>query len=239
MDKISIAIVEDEPIIAKDLAYMLQDLNYNIAGICHTPEEALLLAKKSSPDIFILDINLGSHMDGIEIAKILKQHHEIPFIYLTSYADQSTIDRAKATYPLAYLIKPIDEKDLISTIEIAVNNFNSSSFQNHVSGPLSDIIFIREKIHHKKINISDIIYVEAQDNYSLVITSEGKFLLSHTLKVVAEKLEVHGFLRIHRSYVINPIQIVKLEDGYVHLPTGSLPISKSYKSSFMSKFSFL
>jgi AmiR/NasT family two-component response regulator len=87
---------------------------------------ALHELSSNTPDIVLLDINLGSNIDGIDIAEIINKRYQIPFIYLTSYADRSTVDRAKHTRPMGYIVKPFDERDLFTTLEIALFNFSQA-----------------------------------------------------------------------------------------------------------------
>lgn len=240
MESIKILIVEDEVIIAKDLSYMLQDVGYQIAGIAHDATSAMDAIASSNPDLVLLDINLEGSKDGIELAKMINESHNIPFIFLTSFGDTATIAKAKMTNPLAYLIKPIDEKDLAATIEIAMNNYNKRIIGTTLQKDnLQNFLFIKEGQSHRKLEVQSIIYAEACDNYAYIFTESKKYLLSSTLKLVDDKLAPWGFKRIHRSYLINPDFIVKIEDSSVHLPNISLPISKKYKAQFLKELNFL
>lgn len=130
MHQISILIVEDEPIIARDLAISLQNIDYAVAGICYELEEAMAFLQTKSPDFIILDINLGQGEEGIQLGTFIDQKLKLPFIYLSSYSDEATLNKAKFTYPLAFLVKPFDEKELFTSIEIAL--FNHSKIHNRV-----------------------------------------------------------------------------------------------------------
>ncbi len=121
---INILVVEDEPIIAEDIISFLDDKGYSVAENCYTKENALSFLKANEPDIVLLDINMGQGTEGIEIARYLSNHKNIPFIFLTSYTDKTTIDQAKLTHPMGYISKPIDFKSLYSTIEISLYNFS-------------------------------------------------------------------------------------------------------------------
>jgi len=122
MTGIKILIVEDEPLIAKNIGMYLNNNDYEVSAIAFDPEEALFQLKKQPPDLAILDINLESEMDGIDIAEHINRHNFIPVIYLTSYSDKDTIDRAKKTNPAGFIVKPFNEKTLYATIEIALSN---------------------------------------------------------------------------------------------------------------------
>jgi len=237
MKSIRILIVEDEPIIAADMSLILEDLGYEVVGVKYDVPETIEFLENNSVDLLLLDINLDDGQDGIELAKIINERFQIPFIYLTSHSDTKTITRAKETNPLAYLVKPIDEKDLITTIEIAFHNYNTGS---HVAASVKEqpeSIFIKSGSAFQKLNIKEICYAEANDNYTFVHTQKKKFLLSCTLKVVEAKLADWDFIRVHRSYLINLSQIEKIEEGFVYLNGQAIPVSRKHKKELMDRLS--
>lgn len=118
--KYSILVVEDEPLIAEDIAGYLTESGFEVAGIANNAEEAIGKLENGTPDALLLDINLGEGMDGIELADIIRKKHKVPFVFLTSHADKNTLDRAKQTIPAGYLLKPFDGNDLMTSLEIAI-----------------------------------------------------------------------------------------------------------------------
>ncbi len=120
MNKIRILIVEDESIVAIDLKKTLQNLNYEVIDIARTAEKAIKLSLEKIPDLILMDIMLEGEMTGIDAALEIRKHKDIPIIYLTAYANQSTLSQAKVTEPFGYILKPFDEKNLLSTIEMAL-----------------------------------------------------------------------------------------------------------------------
>lgn len=120
---IHVLIVEDEPIIASDIEMTLKAHDYAIAGIAYSSTKAIDLLHRFSPDVVLLDIAIQGDKDGIEIAAIIKDKYKIPFIYITSYADKQTLERAKRTLPYGYIVKPFKDRDVISAIEMAVYRF--------------------------------------------------------------------------------------------------------------------
>lgn len=122
----SILIVEDEPLIAEDIQGYLEESGFSVTGIAHNGNDAIELLKIQKPDALLLDINLGVPPDGIELATLIREKFEIPFVFLTSHADKSTLERAKQTFPAGYLLKPFDGRDLMTSLEIALfNHFNN------------------------------------------------------------------------------------------------------------------
>ena len=123
MSHIRVLIVEDEPLVAHDIASTLNGFNYEVSGVAYTVAKARSLLASNLPDIVLLDIHLGTETDGIMLAELIRQQYQIPFVYLTAYADVGTLERAKRTLPMGYLVKPYDERELFAALEIALYNF--------------------------------------------------------------------------------------------------------------------
>ncbi|WP_051305612.1 hybrid sensor histidine kinase/response regulator [Desulfogranum mediterraneum] len=120
MEKIKILIVEDNPIVAEDLRVKLLNLGYGVTATATSGEQALQSVVEERPDIALMDIRLGSGMSGIDTALKLKEEYQLSVIYLTAHADDDTIARAKLTEPYGYIIKPFDDNELKSVIELAL-----------------------------------------------------------------------------------------------------------------------
>ncbi len=123
MALIKVLIVEDEPLIAEDIKAILQEVNYHVVGIAYNKNQALDLLNTHTPDIALLDINLGNNTDGILIAEEINIRYHIPFLYLTSYSSKIILDKVKYTFPMGYIVKPFDEADIFTGIEIALSNY--------------------------------------------------------------------------------------------------------------------
>jgi PAS domain S-box-containing protein len=120
MSQTTILIVEDEAIVAADLEGKLQRLGYEVAGITAEGEEAVNLVRRLRPQLVLMDIRLEGTMDGIEAAEAIRCRDDVPVIYLTAHSDNATLARAKLTEPFGYLLKPFDERDLATQIELAL-----------------------------------------------------------------------------------------------------------------------
>lgn len=121
MKKARILVVEDEPIISLDIQSTLRTLGHEVAGVAMLGEEALEKACELHPDLVLMDIKLSGELDGVEAAGHIKRLLQIPVIFLTAYSEDTTLERAKATEPYAYLIKPLVERDLRIAIEMALH----------------------------------------------------------------------------------------------------------------------
>jgi PAS domain S-box-containing protein len=116
-----ILVVEDEKIVALDLQKRLTRLGYAVPAPVATGEEALDLVTKAPPDLVLMDIRLNGQVDGVDAARQIKERFEVPVIYLTAYADETTVQRAKLTEPFGYLLKPFEDRGLQSSIEVALH----------------------------------------------------------------------------------------------------------------------
>ncbi len=115
-----ILVVEDESIIAADIKGCLQNLGYAVTSIARSGEEAIKKAEENNPDLVLMDIMLRGEMDGIETACQIRSRFNIPVVYLTAYSDEKLLERAKITEPFGYIIKPFNERELHTNIEIAL-----------------------------------------------------------------------------------------------------------------------
>lgn len=249
MTKPKILISEDEIIIAEDLAACLEELGYQTCAI-DSGEDTLDMIRTMQPDLVLLDVNLKGDTDGIEIGSRIREEFDIPFIYLTAYADKATLDRAKKTEPDGFLAKPFDEKNLRSAIELALYK-RDASHKPQENGPVApakpareaetqaDYIFVKVKHRIIKVQYSDILWVEAYDNYSFIVTVDQKYLVSSTLKDMEHKLPSGNFVRVHRSYIANLDKVEALEENAVVFSKGDIPIGKSYKKALMSRFNII
>jgi PAS domain S-box-containing protein len=120
MSPVKILVVEDESIVAMDIKHRLENMNYHVPAIISSGEEAVEKAAETLPDLILMDIVLRGDMDGIQAAQIIKDNYNIPVVYLTAYSDEKTLKRAKITGPFGYIIKPFEDRELHSAIEVAL-----------------------------------------------------------------------------------------------------------------------
>jgi DNA-binding NarL/FixJ family response regulator len=120
MDSKRILVVEDERIVALDIARKLEKLGYDISAMVSSGKAALERVQRDHPDLVLMDIVLKGEMDGIQAAAQIQSTFDIPVVYLTAYADEKTLERAKDTEPFGYVIKPFDTKDLQVAVELAL-----------------------------------------------------------------------------------------------------------------------
>jgi PAS domain S-box-containing protein len=120
MSEITVLIVEDEGIVAKDLSIRLVRLGYKVCGIAAQAHQAIQMAQDLKPGLILMDIQLDGSLDGIEAAEMIQQAQDIPVIFLTAHSDPATLARAKLTGPSGYILKPFEERELAIQIELAL-----------------------------------------------------------------------------------------------------------------------
>ena len=248
---IKILVVEDEMIIGAKISMQLTSLGYEVTGLLPRGEEAISHVKENKPDIVLLDINLKGKLDGIETALQMQKLADIPIIYLTANSDEATFNRAKVSRPYAFISKPYKQLDLQRAVELTISRMaenetgpRTDDVAENNSGDerpfiLSDRIFVRHREKMIKILFADILYIEAERNYSRIFTKSKEYLLCITLKTIEEKLPVRIFLRTHRSYMVNLAQIDEVTEGYVMVAQKAIPLSAGLKEQLLQRIQTL
>ncbi len=242
MDNIRILIVEDEPIIAADLADRLTEMGFDIAGQCSTGEEAIGVVQKQVPDLILMDIQLDGPLDGIETTKMILEKHAIPVIFLTSNSDEATFARAKTTMPAAFLSKPFRGKDMKHAIELAIGQASKST-ASATAAPdteqtylFKDRIFIKSKDRLVRLFLRDILWLEADDYYCRLVIPGKEILITQTLKQIGETLaDVPELMRVHRSYIVSLTQVEEIGDWCVYIGKKQIPINKTSRNDIIAR----
>jgi PAS domain S-box-containing protein len=143
MIKKKILIVEDEIVTAMDIEDTLTRHGYEIVGVATNGADAIRIAKEKQPDLILMDIRIEGQMDGVEVANEIGLYYEIPIIFLTAYSDDLTISRVIKTKSFSFLLKPFNERELSSNIEIAINKsqvYQKSMAVQRIMGSMFDLI---------------------------------------------------------------------------------------------------
>lgn len=150
MEKMQILVVDDESLVAKDIQNTLEGFGYNVPITVSSGEAAIQKAEENNPDLVLMDIVLKGRMDGIEAAHEIRTRFNIPVVYLTAYTDEERLQKAKLTEPFGYIVKPFRERELKSTIEMAIYNAKiereikqANKEWSRTFDAISDLIFIQ------------------------------------------------------------------------------------------------
>jgi len=238
MDKLKILIVEDELIIAKDLKGIVNLYGHEAVGIASNSVKAHKLLEENEVNLVLLDINIEGDKNGIELADEIKSKYRVPFIFITSFSDDKTLQNAKKTHPYGYLLKPFEDEDVKVAIEMAMSAFNREQEKSQEDFPeflIKDTIFIKEKNLFKKIQFTDIFFIKADSNYSVIHTLDRKYTLRSTLKDFEGKLPPKTFERVHKSYIVNLDKIEFINSSFVLILDHELPISREVQSKLIQR----
>ncbi len=232
---IKVGVVEDELIIADSIRAILTGMNYTVPEPCCEYEEAIAMLHHEKPDLVLLDINLAGHLqDGIAIARYIREHLNMPYIFLTANSDPGTLARAKAVTPNAFLVKPFLKEDLYAAIEIAVHNFYSAAHPAP-AGNAKDYLLLKEGNVLHKVRMDDILYLESEHVYVNVYTAARKYLIRATLQQYADELDAAVFIRIHRSYIVHKHRIEQVGFTHLHIGDKELPVSRKYRDAVLAQ----
>ena len=248
MAKINVLVVEDESIVSKDIQHSLKKLGYSVVGAASTGEKAIELATSSLPDIILMDIMLKGDMNGIEAADQIRKTCSIPVIFLTAYADESTLSKAKITEPYGYILKPFKEIDLHTAIEMAIYKHGREqevvkerdllfSLVENKDSKQKGYVFVKSNSKLVKLKSEDIYYIEALKDYVVIHTPDSRYTIHSTMKDIDVKMGNKEFVRVHRSFIVRLDKIATIE--YPNLTLEDIdkliPIGGSYRDDLNNK----
>lgn len=239
-----VGILDDEVIICETLSKYLLELGYEVPDYAMSYDEAVDLVNQHLPDIMLLDINTNGEKNGIDFAKYLREKHNIPLIFVSSYSDKATLEQAKTVLPNGYLVKPFTKNDLFAAIEVALSNFSTklNSEKNTEEKNfklLTDAIFIKQDSLYIKVYFNDILYIKSEGVYAEIFTKEKKYLIRETLKNLLEILPSDSFFHIHRSYIININFVSAVNTEYVVIEKETIPMSRTSREEFLKRLNLL
>ncbi|MEM6261426.1 MAG: response regulator [Bacteroidota bacterium] len=247
MTPVSILAVEDDPIQQASLELTLDEMGYHCAGLAESAPKAIEQFKRTSPDLVLLDIHLKGQTDGISLGHQLNTIRPTPLIFLTSFEDVETYNRARLTHPAAYLVKPVKVPALQSCIEHALRQFERPE-EKIIAAPWKDDVLFQESLFVKigqrlvRIKCEDILWAETAGNrYAKLVTAEREAHVRRSLTEIQGKLKNFPFVRIHRSFLINMnfLASIRESDQTVQIAGHDLPIGETYRKGFMQRINRL
>lgn len=248
--KTGILIVEDESIVAKDIQQSLKKLGYEVLGVCGTGEDAILKAEQTKPSLVLMDIMLKGDMSGIDAAEHIGQKLNIPVIFLTAYADSSTLSKAKVTEPYGYIIKPFKEIDLQTNIEIALYKHEKASESKKERDFLyslveakstKDTIFVKSNMKLVKIYTKEIYFIEALKDYVTINTRNNRYVVHSTMKDIEKKFPPAEFVRAHRSFIVRIDKITAIDHHFLIMDDiqKQIPISTTHRGDLEQRLNMI
>ncbi|NIP29762.1 MAG: response regulator, partial [Candidatus Dadabacteria bacterium] len=202
MQKTKVLVVEDESIVAKNIQTRLKQLGYVVPVTVSSGEEALEKIESVKPNIVLMDVVLDGQMDGIQTAEIIYNKYKTPVVYLTAYADDETLERAKRSTPFGYIVKPFEVKELKSVIEIALSSYNTHSELKETSERLKNSF-------------------NTLETCMLIIDPKGKITFSNSQSELALGLDretLHGmdFDKLIKLPEDNALEDIYVKNNHIH-----------------------
>lgn len=240
-DPVRVFALEDDFFHQENLRITLDELGYNLIALEEKAEGALDKVKHTRPDVVLLDIQLAGEQTGIDLGHKINQVLPTPIIYITSFADPNTFRKASFTHPFAYLTKPVEKLSLQSSIELALQQVSQPN--EPTEGWESDLFFrncffVKVGPRLIKINPEQVLFIQVSGNrYCEIITPERKAHIRATLAEIQEKLAPSPFIRVHRSFLINPLHIENIHEANqtIQIAGQEIPLGKTYRESFMDR----
>ena len=209
-----VLIIEDEQLVAHQLRTILENINIQVLGIATDYPSSIVLLDEN-PCLCLVDIRLSNNDNGIEIGKVLNSK-KIPFIYITANNELKTIKEAAKTQPIGYITKPFSVRDIVAAVELQRYKFN-----------ISKTVELKTNKGTIDVLISDILFLEADNVYTKIVTRDKTYLERTSLKIMLSKLD-SNFQRVHRSYIINSSKVTAKKPSSLLIENYEIPISRSY-----------
>ncbi|MPR35663.1 response regulator [Salmonirosea aquatica] len=228
MNVLKILIIENELLVALDIRVTLESAGHSVTGIARDAKEAQRLVRDDPPDLAIVDITLDKRdKSGIEIMQILLTQHWMPFIYLTSHDDDITMEKASATQPSAYLLKPYRPEELLIQIKLAHSNFTRLTSPSQYSP--SDSLFLPFDNGHEQVSAKNILFLEAKGSCVNVhmLGYKKPRMIGMTLGNLAQHFPTLNFFRLSRSLFINLDHLKRIERTTIQLGEERLAVDIS------------
>ena len=233
-----IVVIEDDPIIAAELTERIADLGYARPRRFAKGEQALEAILADPPALALVDVQLAGQLDGVEtVAGFRESCPEVAVVFLTSNTDEVTFERARRLHPRAFLGKPFRSRDLRNTIELAIGSPPPPSPEDN--GPedvyrLDDRLFVKVKDRLRRVFLPDILWIEADNYYSKVVTKDKEYPVTRTLGRFTELLPDNGpFVRTHRSYIVNLGHVEEIAHAFVVIDQRRVPVSKGAREDLL------
>ena len=233
-EKIRCLVVDDDYVDILTAVSFLEDYTFlEITGRYDSAEKAFAAAEKMPPDVLFMDIDMPE-MNGLQLRE--KLMHIPACIFITSYPDYAVESFEMAA--LDFLIKPFTHDRFAKTI-VRLKEYltirHKAELLNHTLG--ADTLFIKDGTNHIKLQLHEIIYLEALNNYTSIVTTNRKFAVLSTLGNLVKENAFGDFIRIHRSYAVQKHFIKKVSADEVLVNNNiALPIGRSYKEALKGFF---
>lgn len=233
MERPSVLIVEDEDQSSHLLKEVVSKSGYRISACCDNYEQALDSVYENRPSIALVDIELNGDKDGIALSWKLRQFN-IPSILITSHLEEDYFERARFAKPHAFLSKPIDPTEVRRNLALALDHQETAMEQG------DEQLFVKTEKEYKRIRYDEISWIQADGNYvHLVVSTDDRYMIRARMKDMVIGFGKKGFIRIHKSYMVNKKLIEAFSSNYVRVGGAQLPVARNYQQKIAGEMGLL
>jgi DNA-binding LytR/AlgR family response regulator len=245
MENVKTLIIENDAQTAEELTEIVTALGYYVADTVYSAEVALKSLVRHKVDLVLLGSYFGTRVNGVDLIQEIRRKYDIPYIFIFSHQDSSSKELGLINEHTGILSRPFRQKEIQNTLEVTLYNYAQklSILENSLSPEvdkndfwLKEYFFIKIKNQMIKIPFQEILWAEAYDNYTCLQTEKEKYLLHKSLKTVEDKLNPKGFVRVHRSYVVNLEKVTSIENEYLFIQKHKVPINRQQKAEIVEKY---
>lgn len=243
--KLNIVVVEDEAIIADHIMMSLRILGFKPWGPAMNLKEAIGYVDRGPVDLVLIDINLNGEHEGIQLGYHLKNLYNVPHVFLTANTDSKTVQEAKGTVPMGFIVKPFQRSELYSNIEIAMSNWqllqavvypesNRSALDESTE---SSVFFVHVNGKRIRIFADEIVAVTGARVYVEIAMQDGTLhVVRASMNQILRNLSPQRFFRIHRSHIVNLSYAEQFDGRFLWAKGRAFPVSKSQKDRLIRRF---
>jgi DNA-binding LytR/AlgR family response regulator len=239
------------------LLELLEAEGYAVVGPARSGARAQELFARHRVDLLLCDIRIQGPEDGIQTAQRLLAQRPMPLIFLTSLTDPATLARALPTGPAAYLPKPVTAETLRTAIELAMHQFATlralpppnapattraagerESLSRETILQLDQHVFLKHQQQFVRVPLAEILWLEADNNYTTLVTAARRYALRLALNTVLERLASPRLVRVHRSFAVSLPHVEAFSEQDITVAGQVLPLSRHYREEFLRRFAF-
>jgi len=242
--QIQVLIIEDDPITADSMNFMLKEFGFSVKGIAHSIEAAISLLNKEAFDIALVDIDLNGTKSGIDIGTLINTMYRIPFIFITGISDKEIIIEAVKANPAAYLVKPPNPSTIFASIQTAIQNYTQKQVSSFNAKQETDFFFIKSRNKLQRVEWKEVVLLTTHDNYTIFTLSDKsehtiRCSLAMTLKFQIPTQFQALFLQVNRSEAVQITYITQIDEDEVKTNVKTITITKSFLKDIKQKIKIL
>ncbi len=233
----NIFVVENMTFTRANIMLVLEKNDFAIAGSATHAERAWQEIQFLNVDLVLIDIHLSGEKNGIWLADQIQNNLDIPFIYLTAFDDDKTINEILKTNPQGYIVKPFKNSELIASIKLALNRSANGAQKVNTNNKTEDkhLIVKKGKVL-QKIYLKNITHLKSDGNYVHIFEENMKHLVRSSLAKLQEQLSRTEFIRVHQRYLVAIKKVNAVDHKTIFIGDSSIPISKPYVIKVLNLF---